>query len=94
VPTGLTAAEVRGKVQLTWQAATDNVALGGYTVWRNGGKIGTTANTSFTDSAISSGSTYTYFVVASDAAGNVSGASNTAMVTISSSTKGGGKGRK
>ncbi len=88
-PSGLTAAVNQSKKQiaLSWKAATDNVAVLGYRVWRNGLAVGTSATTGWIDRAWSGGATYVYSVVAYDAAGNVSGASNSVTVTLS----GGGK---
>jgi chitodextrinase len=53
----------------------------GYDVYRDGAKVGTTATTSYTDTGLSAGSTYSYTVKAKDAAGNVSAASAAASVT-------------
>ncbi len=82
-PTSLTATVIGGpQVSLTWIAATDNVGVSSYTVSRDGTAIGTTSSTNYTDSTVTSGVSYTYTVKASDAAGNVSAASNAAAVTI------------
>jgi hypothetical protein len=86
-PTGLTATVKRRQVALSWQRATDNVALAGYRVFRNGSLLATTTATTWTDQTAATGVSYTYSVVAFDAAGNVSAASNAATVTIA----GGGK---
>jgi Uncharacterized protein contain chitin-binding domain type 3 len=59
-------------VTLAWTAATDNVGVTAYQILRDGALIGTTATLSFTDSTVSSDTTYTYSVVAVDAAGNTS----------------------
>jgi fibronectin type 3 domain-containing protein len=70
------------QVDLTWQASTDNVAVTGYDVYRDGQQIATTGpETSYSDTALIPG-TYKYEVRAFDAAGNVSDASNTATVTL------------
>src|SRR5438093_13226572 len=74
-PTNLNA-RVRGnKVQLSWGAASDNVGVSSYVIWRNNVQIGSTTGTGYTDGSAASG-TYTYYVVAYDKAGNVSAASN------------------
>lgn len=81
VPGALTASVARRTtVSLTWAAATDNVGVSGYEVWRNGVRVATTATPGYTE-MLPSG-TYSYYVVAYDAAGNHSGASNSASVTI------------
>jgi chitodextrinase len=73
VPTGLSATLVGAhEVDLGWQASSDNVGVTGYDVYRNGTKIASTASTTYDDSSVSQGQTYTYTVDAYDAAGNVS----------------------
>jgi chitodextrinase len=83
VPAGVSAtAKSASSVVMAWTASSDNVAVTGYTVNRNGAAIATTgAVTSFTDNTVSAGTTYTYTVTASDAAGNMSSASAAASVT-------------
>jgi chitodextrinase len=69
-------------VSLSWAAATDNVGVTGYTVLRGGTAVGTTNGaTTFTDTALVPGTTYSYTVTASDAAGNVSPESPPASAT-------------
>ena len=73
-PAGLNAAAASStSVACSWQAATDNVGVTGYKVYRNGTQIETTSNTAYTDDiGLISNTTYTYTVAAYDAAGNVS----------------------
>ena len=59
-------------VTLTWPAATDNVAVTGYRVYRNGALVGTTAGVGVTDSGLTASTAYSYAVLAFDAAGNQS----------------------
>jgi chitodextrinase len=59
-------------VALAWAAATDNVGVAGYRVFRNGALVGSTATASFTDSALTASTAYSYAVLAFDAAGNLS----------------------
>jgi len=66
------------KVGLTWAASTDNVGVAGYRVYRNGSLVATTASRSYTDSLPAKVAKPGYYVVAYDAAGNASAASNTA----------------
>jgi parallel beta-helix repeat protein len=76
VPGGLSATAVSpSQISLNWGAATDNIGVAGYRVFRNGGQIGTTAGTSYTDGGLNASTAYTYSVAAYDAAGNVSGLS-------------------
>ena len=58
------------QVSLSWTASSDNVGVVGYHVVRNGSVIASVAGTGYTDSTVSPGTTYTYQVVAYDAAGN------------------------
>ncbi|MFP5392693.1 MAG: carbohydrate binding domain-containing protein, partial [Gammaproteobacteria bacterium] len=59
-------------IALSWAPSTDNVGVTGYRILRNGAQVGTSATTSFSDSALSPSTPYTYTVVAVDAAGNAS----------------------
>ena len=67
---------------LSWSGATDNIAVTGYNVFRNGSLIGsTTTATTFAVTGLTASTTYTFNVRAKDAAGNSSGNSNTVTVT-------------
>lgn len=95
-PTQLTASEQRKSITLSWQAATDNNVVAGYEIYRNNVKVATSSSTSYKDSALTSGATYTYYVVAFDPANNTSLQSNTSTVaygTTSNNKGGGGKKR-
>ncbi len=59
-------------VGITWTASTDNVAIAGYDVYRNGVKVGSTISTSFNDTALTATTNYTYTIKAFDIAGNYS----------------------
>jgi hypothetical protein len=87
-PTGLSAtAGSATQVSLTWNAATDNVGVTGYRVYRGNTLIATLGTvTAYTDTGRSANTTYTYTVRALDAVGNVSSDSNTASVTTPSGT--------
>jgi chitodextrinase len=81
-PTGLTATAVgAGEVDLAWVAATDNVRVTGYLVFRNGTQVGTASGTTYADMTTVAATTYTYTVKAVDGAGNQSAASAGATVT-------------
>jgi hypothetical protein len=70
-------------VQLTWTAATDNVGVASYDIYRDGTLLQSTgATTSASDPTVSPGASYSYVVRARDAAGNVSGPSNAVSVTV------------
>ncbi len=81
--TGTTASSI----SLSWTASTDNVAVQGYNIYRDGGgsPIGSTAGTSFTDSGLSANTSHTYTVTAYDAASNESGHSGQVSGTTQSS---------
>jgi len=68
-------------VNLAWNAATDNVGVTGYTVYRGGAPIGTAGGTTFTDTTAPAGTTSSYAVDAFDAAGNHSARSAAVNVT-------------
>ena len=76
VPTGVTAGTITTiAVSLTWTAATDDVALAGYYVYRASLRVGYVTTTAFTDTLLTPGTAYSYSVRAVDKAGNVSAAS-------------------
>ncbi|HYV13559.1 MAG TPA: hypothetical protein VE980_21825 [Pyrinomonadaceae bacterium] len=81
-PTGLTATfnATTNTIDLSWTAATDNVAVTGYRIFRDDGLINTVTGTTFSDAAPLG--THSYGVTAIDAAGNESGLSNTASATV------------
>jgi chitodextrinase len=67
---------------LSWTAATDNVGVTGYDVYKNGVLLGsTTTTTTYAVTGLTYSTTYAFTVKAKDAAGNVSVASNTVNVT-------------
>ncbi|WP_374510998.1 carbohydrate binding domain-containing protein [Niveibacterium sp.] len=79
VPTGLgTTATTTTSISLAWTPSTDTTAVTGYTVYRNGTKVGTSATASYTDSGLTAGTSYSYTLSAYDAAGNAS-AQSTAL---------------
>jgi chitodextrinase len=82
-PTNLTAeAPTSDRVDLTWTASTDNVGVTAYDIYRNDALLTSTGPTAtYSDTTVASGTTYSYFVKARDAARNVSGPSNSASVT-------------
>jgi glucuronoarabinoxylan endo-1,4-beta-xylanase len=87
VPAGVNAASVaQTSFTLRWTAATDNVAVTGYEVFRNGASLGTTTGTSFNVSGLAAATTYAMRVRARDAAGNWSAQSAPINVTTAGST--------
>jgi chitodextrinase len=57
-------------VTLSWTAATDDRGLGTYEIVRDGSVVGSTSNTTYTDTGLSPSTGYSYTVHAVDAAGN------------------------
>jgi len=82
-PSTLTASVVSAsRVNLTWSAATDNVAVTGYRIYQNGTLLLSVGSvTSYQVSGLSASTTYTYHVDAVDAAGNASVPSPAAVAT-------------
>lgn len=62
---------------LAWNAATDNVAVVGYDVYQNGNFVVQVSGLSYQVSGLNSNTAYAFYVIARDAAGNSSVASNT-----------------
>jgi len=78
-PTGLSAPSVASsRVALQWSASTGGVQ--GYTIFRNGTAIGTTSGTTFLDTTVAPGSSYTYTVAAFNGANQQSAQSSPAQV--------------
>jgi chitodextrinase len=77
-PTGLTAATRNvTSIALSWTAATDNVGVTSYKIFRNGTQVGSSGSTSFTDTGLAPNTSYSYTITANDAAGNASSQSTT-----------------
>jgi ribose 5-phosphate isomerase RpiB len=88
-PTGLTAGETSAtSVTLNWNAATDNVAVAGYDILRNGTVVGSSDSPTYTDMGLTADTSYSYAVRARDTAGNLSPAS--APITVRTRTGGTG----
>ena len=82
-PTGLAATNVtQTGLTLTWNPSSDNFGVTAYDVFRTGTKVATATGTSSIQSGLSCGTSYTFAVVALDAARN---ASQQAQITRSTS---------
>src|SRR6185369_16323912 len=86
IPAGLTAASsalsaTTSSVALSWSAASDNLAVTGYAIYRNGSQIATSTKPSFSDGPVVSGVSYSYAVLAFDAAGNRSALGSPVAIT-------------
>lgn len=81
-PTGLTVTgTTSSSVSLSWQAATDNVGVTGYEVYRGTTLAASTSGTLAVVTGLASNKEYTFTVKAKDAAGNVSAASQAVSAT-------------
>jgi len=84
-PTSLTASNITEiTADLSWNASSDNVGVTEYEVFQGSTSLGTTVNTSTQITGLAANNNYTFSVKAKDAAGNVSGASNSVNVTTGS----------
>ena len=84
VPSGLKATVSTGQIALTWNASTDALsAVQSYLVYRNNTQIAEVASptTSYTDTAVVKGTSYTYKVAAKDVFGYVSAQSSSVKAT-------------
>ncbi len=76
-PQNLIAANsTRSSIRVQWDPATDNVGVVEYQVFMDGNLVGTTANTHFTAEGLIAKTSHTFYVLAKDAAGNISSPSN------------------
>lgn len=87
VPTNLTVSNVTSSsASLTWTASTDNVGVTGYDVYADNVYRSTVSTNSATVAGLNSSTTYSFYVVAKDAAGNKSNKS----ATVEGTTTGAG----
>jgi len=68
-------------ISLSWTAATDNIGVIGYEIYVNGVLYSTVSGTTATVSGLNPSTTYNFYIIAKDAAGNSSAVSNTASGT-------------
>ncbi len=83
VPNNLHATSISSdQIALAWSAATDNVAVTGYRIYKNGSAtpISTTSSLNFTDTQLAPETSYLYSISAIDAAGNESAMSAALVV--------------
>jgi len=74
-PDGLVASAIdSNQVELTWNLSSDNIAVVGYTIYRDGLPINTVSDTTsfYTDSTVLPNTEYSYSIDAYDTAGNYS----------------------
>ena len=81
-PTNLAVASTStASANLTWTASTDNIAVAYYRIFVNGVFHSNSPSTAATVSGLTQGTTYNFYVIAVDAAGNTSSQSNTVSGT-------------
>jgi chitodextrinase len=82
-PANLAASNItQSSVSLSWGAATDNVGVTGYDVFRNGTKMATVTSTSAGQTGLACGTSFTFGVEALDAAGNRSARTQLTAATV------------
>jgi len=74
-------------VSLSWAAATDNIGVTGYDVYMNGVLKTTVTGLTATITGLTASTTYSFYVIAKDAAGNSSPASATVNGTTTSDSQ-------
>jgi len=78
-------------ISLSWTAATDNIGIAGYDIYVNGVLYTTASGTTATVSGLAPSTTYSFYIIAKDASGNASPASNTVTgTTLAGGQPGGG----
>jgi chitodextrinase len=70
------------QVSLSWAPSSDDVGVLRYDILRDGALLDTASGTSFTDTTVAPGTTYTYTVRAYDAAGNFSTSNPLTVTTL------------
>lgn len=91
VPLSLAATAISaGQIDLSWSASTDNVAVSGYVVYRNGTPVATTSSITYSDTGLTASTLYTYTINAFDTSNNYSGLSASASATTLAGGGGGG----
>ncbi|CAA7196171.1 endonuclease [Chryseobacterium potabilaquae] len=73
----LTTGATSNSISLSWTAATDNIGVTAYDIYTNGTLKTTISGTTITISGLAPSTTYSFYVIAKDAAGNSSPQSNT-----------------
>jgi chitodextrinase len=74
------------QINLSWTASTDNIGVVDYDIYRDGNYLTSASTTSYGDTGLSPLTTYIYYVVAKDAASNMSIPSNSASATTQANT--------
>jgi glucose/arabinose dehydrogenase len=80
-PTGLKGSAAGTTVNLSWNAATDNIGVTAYDIYRNNAKVASTASRTYADAGLAANTTFQYSVLARDAQNNASPRSANVAVT-------------
>ncbi len=72
-----------GQINLSWPTSADNVGVAKYKIFRNDTFLSETSNLTYSDTSLNASTSYSYYVKAIDAAGNVS----TPNATVSATTQ-------
>ena len=85
VPTNFSGTTAGTTATLSWNASTDNVVVTAYDIYRNGKKVGSTGELTFSESGLAPNITYQYTAIARDAQQNASPPSGAISLTTGSS---------
>ncbi len=86
-PAALSASNItQTSLSLTWNPSTDNIGVTGYDVYRNGVKVAYVTSTSSPQTGLVCGTSYSFGVIAHDAAGNSSSPAQLNASTAACST--------
>ena len=77
-------------ISLSWTASTDNIIVAAYDIYVDGTLKTSSSSNSITVTGLNPSTTYTFYIKAKDAAGNISSQSNTVTGTTTENTGGGG----
>lgn len=86
VPTGLVANVISAlRIDLSWNASTDDTTVAGYKIYRNSSYIASATSTAYSDTGLNSNTQYCYTMSAYDSTGSESGQSSQACATTNTS---------
>jgi chitodextrinase len=74
-------------IAMSWTASTDNVGVTSYTIYRDNAELFSTSGTTYTATGLDPGTSYEFYVVARDAAGNESLPSNLLIASTQADTE-------